>query len=76
MFQAKKHAAIDPQSDSFKGYPLVVFYRDGKIIENMKPGSIEDIITFSKNLNSQNDKKLQNDLESINNRNSVANPSN
>ena len=51
MFQAKKHAGIDPQSDKFKGYPLVMFYRNGKIIENMKPGSIEDIISFSKNLN-------------------------
>lgn len=76
MFQAKKHAGIDPQSDKFKGYPLVMFYRNGKIIENMKPGSIEDIISFSKNLNSQNDKKLQKDLESINNRNSVVNPNN
>jgi len=47
MFQAKAHARIDPSSPDFKGYPLVVFYRDGKIISNMKPGTIEEIIEYS-----------------------------
>jgi hypothetical protein len=47
MFQAKAHARIDPQSAEFKGYPLVVFYRDGKIIDNIKPATIEEIVEFS-----------------------------
>ena len=64
-FQAKSHARIDPWSDSFEGYPIVVFFRNEKLIDRIHPKSIEEIIEKADDLNKRHEQKLLGDLEAI-----------